>query len=119
MRLKRPFRLVLVWQCIATALIAMASGLLAGGESAWSAVMGGGIGVAGMLAFSLMAGRRSATTAGAVSVALRAEAVKIGVIVLLLWLAFAGQRDIAVLPFFGAFVVSVLLSGIALAVSGD
>jgi len=52
-------------------------------------------------------------------VALRAEAVKILVIVLLLWLAFAGYREMMVLPFFGTFVVSILLSGIAFAVSGD
>jgi F0F1-type ATP synthase assembly protein I len=54
-----------------------------------------------------------------VRVALRAEGAKVLVIVVLLWLAFVAYRDMVVLAFLGAFVVSVLLSGLAFAVSGD
>ena len=52
-------------------------------------------------------------------VALRAEAAKVAVMVLLLWLVFAAYQSMVVLVFLGAFVVSVLLSGLAFAVSGD
>lgn len=118
-KIKRPFRLVLLWQGLATGVIAILSGIAAGGEGFLSAVLGGAIGIAGVLAFALMSVYRPGTTGGAMRVALRAEAVKILVIVLLLWLAFAGYREMMVLPFFGTFVVSILLSGIAFAVSGD
>lgn len=119
MKIRRPFRLVLSWQSLATGVIAVLSGIAAGGEGFLSAATGGAIGIAGMLAFALVSERRPETSGGAVRVALRAEAVKILVVVLLLWLAFAGYREMMVLPFFGAFVVAVFLSGIAFAVSGD
>lgn len=119
MEIRRPFRLVLSWQGLATGVIAILSGIAVGGEGFVSAAMGGAIGMAGMLAFALVSMRRPETPGDAVRGALRAEAVKILVIVLLLWLAFAGYRGMMVLPFFGAFVVSVFLSGIAFAVSGD
>ena len=95
------------------------AGLLAGNAGLLSAVLGGGIGVMGVWVFALMSSRGGPGSSGVVRVALRAEAAKVIVIVLLLWLAFAGYRDMMVPAFFGAFMVSVLLSGIAFVVSGD
>lgn len=85
-----------------------------------SAVLGGGIGVAGVLVFALVSRPRpGSTSSSAMRVALRAEAVKVLVIVVLLWLSFVSYHHMVVLAFFGAFVVSVLLSGLVFAVSGD
>ena len=81
--------------------------------------MGGMIGMAGVLVFGLMSARPAASSNAAVRVALRAEAAKVAVMVLLLWLVFAAYQSMVVLVFLGAFVVSVLLSGLAFAVSGD
>ncbi len=118
-RIDRAYRLTMLWQTIATFAVALLAGVLAGGTGFVSAVLGGGIGVAGMWVFALVSKRRLADSGNVVRIALRAEATKVAVVVLLLWLAFATYRDMAVVAFFGAFMVSVLLSGIAFAVSGD
>jgi ATP synthase protein I len=118
-KLNRAFRVTMIWQGAVTVLIAVLGGVTTGGAGFLSAVLGGAIGIAGVLAFALMSMRRPGSSGAAVRTALRAEAVKVVVIVLLLWLALAGYREMVVLPFFGAFMVSVLLSGIAFAVSGD
>jgi ATP synthase protein I len=115
----RPFRVTVVWQVVATIGLAGLAGMVAGSDGFLSAVFGGGIGVAGVLVFALLSGRRTADPEGAVRVALRAEAVKVVVIVCLLWLAFVAYRDMVVLAFLGAFTVSVLLSGLVLAVAGN
>ena len=50
----------------------------------------------------------------AVRTMLRAEAGKIAVIVVLLWLALTAYRDIVTLAFFSAFVVTVIVSQTAI-----
>jgi ATP synthase protein I len=117
-QIDRAFRLTMIWQAAGTITVALLAAFVVGRAGFLSAVMGGGIGIAGLWAFALMSKRRIPGS-GVVRVALRAEAAKVVVIVLLLWLAFAVYRDMVVLAFFGAFMVSVLLSGIAFAVSGD
>lgn len=118
-KLGRAFRVTMFWQGLATAAMAAMAGGLAGGNGALSGVLGGMIGIAGVLVFGLMSARPAATSDAAVRIALRAEAAKVVVMVLLLWLVFAAYQSMVVLAFLGAFVVSVLLSGIAFAVSGD
>lgn len=109
----------MVWQLAASAAIAMAAAVLAGIHGFLSAVLGGGIGVVGVLVFALMSAKRNVSPGHAVRIALRAEAAKIAVIVLLLWLTFAAYRELVVVAFIGSFMVSVLLSGIAYAVTDD
>lgn len=84
-----------------------------------SAVLGGGIGIIGVLVFALVSGRAKGDSRSVIRITLRAEAAKVMVIVVLLWLAFVAYRDMVVLAFLGAFVVSVLLSGLAFAVTGE
>ena len=115
----RAFRVTMIWQGLATAVVAAAGGSVAGGNGALSGLLGGMIGVAGVLVFALMSARPAASSNAAVRIALRAEAAKVVVMVLLLWLAFAAYQSMVVLAFLGAFVVSVLLSGMAFAVSGE
>lgn len=119
MLIEKAFRTTIVWQVAASAAIAVAGGILAGRDGALSGILGGLIGIAGVLAFALISARRAATSGAAVRNALRAEAAKVVVMVSLLWLVFAAYQNMVVLAFLGAFVVSVFLSGIAFAVSGD
>jgi ATP synthase protein I len=107
----------MAWQAVATAVIAVLSATLADLDGFLSAVLGGSIGVAGVLAFALVSSGDCAAPSDAVRLAVRAEAVKIAVIVLLLWLFFTVYAGMVVLAFIGAFTVSVLLSGVAFAVS--
>jgi ATP synthase protein I len=115
----RPFRITMIWQGLATVVVAVVGGGIAGGAGVLSAALGGVIGIVGVLVFALVSARGAPSSGGAVRIALRAEAAKVVVIVLLMWLVFAIYRDLVVLAFFSAFMVSVLLSGIAFAVSGD
>lgn len=95
------------------------AGLLGGGSSAISALLGGGTALAGNMVFAFLAHTQSESATDVVRMMIRAEAAKVTVIVLLLWLCFALYRELAGFAFFGAFVVSVLASGIASAVPDD
>lgn len=118
-RIERAFRSTMAWQAAASAAIATVAGVVAGWHGLLSAVLGGGIGVAGVFVFALVSRRRPGSSGSAMRTALRAEATKVLVIVVLLWLSFVAYHHMVVLAFFVAFVVSVLLSGLVFAVSGD
>lgn len=115
----RAFIRTIKWQILASSLLAVVAGWLAGIQGALSALLGGGIGVAGVVVFALVLRRPSGDTRGALRAAIRAEAAKVLVVVVLLWFAFVAYHTMVVLAFLGAFMVSVLLSGLAFATSGD
>lgn len=109
----------MAWQSAATAAVALAAVALAGSRGLLSALLGGGVGVVGVIVFALVSSRPASSPEATVRLVIRAEAARLTAIVLLLWLVFALYRDLMVLPFIGAFMIAVLLSGIAFAVSGD
>jgi ATP synthase protein I len=109
----------MVWQAVAVVLIAIVAVALSGTQALYSALLGGSIGVIGVSVFGLVSKRGAASSHRAIRVALRAEAAKVISVVILLWLSFAFYRDMVVPAFMLAFIVSVLLAGIAFAVSSD
>ena len=113
----KPIRYILKWQALATLAIAAIAGIWAGVHGALSAMLGGVVNLAACVVYAFVLGLSKPTTAGATVVALfRAEASKIVVIVLQLWLVLANYHD-AVLPaFFAAFIVTVFMFGMALLV---
>jgi ATP synthase protein I len=113
----KPIRYVLKWQALATLAIAAVAGIWAGVHGALSAMLGGFVNLAACVVYAFVLGLSKPTSAGATIVALfRAEASKIVVIVLQLWLVLANYHD-AVLPaFFAAFIVTVFMFGMALLV---
>jgi ATP synthase protein I len=112
--LRRPIRTVLVWQLAASAAMTLAAALFAGMESALSAVFGGAASIIAGLASAIVASLSSATSAGGVLVgALRAEAVKLGVALLLLWVVLANYPDAVAAVVVGAFVVTMLIFSMA------
>src|SRR5205814_2314158 len=95
--LGKPIRTVLHWQLAATAAMTIAAALLAGAQTAVSAAAGGSVSVVAGLASAFVASRSDAKSAGGILFgALRAEAVKLGIAVLLLWLVLVGgaRRDL-------------------------
>ena len=107
---RKAIRTVFRWQVIATAVIAVIAGWVAGGHGAVSAVLGGAIGIAPGLAFAVLATRTKTKSAGeALLVMLRAEAVKLGLMVILLWSVLALYADAVVPALVAAFVVSVIV----------
>jgi len=112
--LRRPIRIVLMWQLAATALMALVAGLVADMASALSAAAGGGISIFAGLASASVASLGSAKSAGGVLTgALRAEAVKLGLALLLLWLVLANYEQAVVAALLGAFVATMLIFSMA------
>ena len=111
----KPIRNVLKWQALATAAIAVIGGLWAGVHGALSAVLGGVVNMSACVVFAVVvAVSRPATAGGTVATLFRAEAAKILVIVLQLWLILTSYRDVVLAALFAAFVVTVLLFRMAL-----
>jgi len=112
--LSKPIRTVLAWQFAVTAAMALGALLLADTETALSAAAGGAVSIVAGLASALVASLGKARSAGGVLVgALRAEAVKLGLALLLLWLVLVNYADVAVGVFLGAFVVTMLVFSMA------
>lgn len=106
----KPFRTVLRWQLAATVVMALFGGLLAGAHGAVSVLLGGVVVsvAAGVSVIVASLGARASTSPGGALLAmLRAEAVKIAVIVLLMWLVLSSYKDVVILGFIGSFIVSV------------
>jgi ATP synthase protein I len=111
----RPLRAAMAWQLAATALIASVAGIVGGLQTGASAALGGGTIIVANAVYALVVGLSAPRSAGAtIRVLLRAETVKIALIVLELWLVFSVYRDVVPLAFIGTFVVAVLLWPVAL-----
>lgn len=112
--LGKPIRTVLIWQFAAAAIMALAAAMLAGERGAISAGAGSAVGIVAGLASALVASLSKAKSAGGILVgALRAEAVKLGAALLLLWLVLANYGEAAVGVVLGAFVVTMLIFSMA------
>jgi len=112
--LRKPIRTVLRWQLIATVALTLAGGMLAGVDGALSAALGGAVSLCAGWVSAVVASRGNAQSAGEVLIgALRAEGVKLVLIVLLLWLVLAAYEEVVAPAFFGSFVTTVLIFGMA------
>jgi ATP synthase protein I len=109
-KLSKPIRTVLRWQLMATTGLTLIAGLLAGADGALSAALGGGVNICASLGFAVAASLGAAdSAAGTLLAALRAETIKIGLVVILLWLVLTIYKSIVVAVFMGSFVVTVLI----------
>ena len=115
--LPRPIRVVLKWQVIATASLTLAAALLWGTHGAISAALGGAVNVVAGGVYGWRAAQGEARTAGeALRTVFRAEAIKVLLILVGLWLALSAYRDIVHVAFFASFVVTVAVFAAAIAV---
>ncbi len=101
---------MLRWQLLATLAFAVLAGVLAGAHGALSAALGGAISLCAGGASAVVASLGSAQSAsGAVVGALRAEGVKIALIIGLLWVVLATYDGVVVPAFFGSFFVTIVI----------
>lgn len=108
------------WQLIVTVAMMVALGLLWGVHGAASALLGGAISMASAAVFSAITSRyRGSTASGVLITALKAEAVKIVVMIILLWLVMTLYADVVAIGFIGTFGLTVLVFGMALFVTDD
>ena len=92
----------------------MIAGLWAGWHGAVSAGLGGLIPVSAGLVYAAVVSISNSDTAGrTLGTMVRAEAAKIGVIMLLLWVVITRYSDLVAAAFFAAFVIAVLLNRMA------
>jgi ATP synthase protein I len=114
----RKFRPVFGSQVLATIIIAATTGWFAGADGAISALLGGLIGItAGLVFVSLAAasaGKMGVSAGEVLFAALKAEAAKLFLAGLLLWLVLALYEEAVVVALLGSFVVSILIFSMAL-----
>ncbi len=113
----RPIRIVLRWQLIVTAVLTLVAALLWGRDGAISAALGGAVNVVAGWVFGWRVAQGEARSAGeALRTALRAEAMKVLMIIAGLWLVLANYRDIVHAAFFASFVITVVVFAAAIAI---
>jgi len=112
--LKKPVLTVLRWQLLATAAFMLLAAVVAGAHGAASALAGGLVSITAGLASALVASMGDAKSAGGVVLgALRAEAVKLGLAVVLLWLVLVNYGEAVVGAVIATFVVTLLIFAMA------
>ena len=112
--LGKPVRTVLRWQLLATAALTLAAGIWAGAHGALFASFGGLISMFAGWASGIVASWGKAESAGEVLfTALRAEVVKLGLIVILLWLVLATYGSVVVPAFLGTFAATAVIFSMA------
>ena len=108
------FRPVFGLQFAITAALTLLSAWLAGEHGAISAALGGSIGIIAGLAFVALAARSKPKSAGeALYAALRAEAVKVVIMIVLLWAVLATYKNVVAIGLIGTFIASVLVFTVA------
>lgn len=108
-------RRVLKWQAIVTVAGAAVAYGWGGGHAALSAALGGIVNISAVVVFAVVYTLSRPTTRGVTVAALiRAEALKILVIVGQLWFVLTFYKAIVPVAFFATFVVTVLLFRLAL-----
>ncbi len=116
----RPLRIILCWQLLIAAVIAIALGLLFDLQSAISAMLGGMVSIVSSAAFAVIVSRhRGYTAGGTLRTALRAEAVKIILIVIMLWSVLKLYADVNAFAFIGTFTLTVIVYSLALFISDN
>ena len=115
--LSKPIRTVLRWQIVATAVLTAVAAVAAGLDGALSAALGGLISIGAGLVSAAVAALSKAESAGGVLLgALRAEGIKIGLMVVLLCLVLATYRDVVALALVGSFALTALIFTMAFVV---
>ena len=116
----RPIRIVLRWQVIVTAVLSLVAALLWGQDGAISAALGGAVNIAAGWVYGWRISQGEARTAGQVlRTMLRAEAMKVVLVIAGLWLVLSLYQDIVHAAFFTAFVITVMVFAAAIAVRDD
>ena len=113
----RVFRPIIGLQVLCTAAAILLSAWLAGIHGAISAALGGSIGIIAGLAFAALAARgRSGSAGEALYTALRAEAVKVLLMIVLLGIVLTTYKNVVAIGLIGTFIAAVLIFTMAILV---
>ena len=116
----RPLRVVLRVQLFLTLAVMIIIAVLSDVHSAISAMLGGMINLISSTVFAIIISHhRGYTASEAIRTAVRAELIKISLIVVMLWIVFQKFENINAFAFIGTFILTVLAHSIALFVSDN
>ena len=116
----KPLAVVLRIQFLFILATAIIFGYWLGVHGAISAILGGGVSFVSGMVFGLIISRHQGFLPGEViKTALKAEILKISIIVILLWLIFKFYVSVIPTVFIGVFVLTVLLHSVALFVVNE
>ena len=111
-----PLGRIAAWQSAAALAVAAAAFWWAGPHGALSGLIGGLVSISAGVAYGVIVRLgRIGTAVDTVRTLIRAEAAKITLIVLQLWLVLTTYREIVVAALLAGFVVTVLVSTAAIA----
>ena len=117
MRIGRPLRLVLRWQFGAAAAGAAVAGMVGGRHAALSALAGGLIPWVAGWGYAATASRATVGAVGdTLRILIRAESIKVGLIVMQLWLVFTAYRQVVIPALLATFVIGIAIFSMAIAV---
>ena len=115
--LMRPIRTVLRWQLIVTVVLTLLALILWGAHGAVSAALGGLVNLVAGSVYGWRVSQSEARTAGeALRTMMKAEGMKVVLIIAGLWLVLANYKEIVHAAFFVAFVITVGIFAAAIAV---
>lgn len=115
--LMKPIRTVLRWQLIVTVVLSLLALILWGAHGAVSAALGGIVNLVAGGAYGWRVSQSEARTAGeALRTMMKAEGMKVVLIIAGLWLVLANYKEIVHAAFFVAFVITVGIFAAAIAV---
>jgi ATP synthase protein I len=116
----RPLKVVISAQLIITAVAAIGIGFWLGVHGVLSVLLGGMVSFVSSTAFALIiSSHKGYSASDTVRIALRAEAVKIIIIIILLWAVLKNYENINVYAFIGVFIVTILAHSLALLVTDN
>ena len=110
----KVFKKMLQWQLMATLAVAVAAAIISGAHAGFSALLGGITVVIGAYFASKIAQRSSKEAATVLVNLLKAEAVKIVIIVVLLFIAFKVYKQLVPFALIAGLAASALFSGAAM-----
>ena len=111
----KAIRTVIRWQIYVTLALTILASFWKGAHAGISTLLGGGVNIVAGLAYGFMASRGNPRSAGGtLRILMRAESTKIALIVLQLWAVLTMYKNVMVIGFFSAFVVTVLIFSLAL-----
>lgn len=106
----RSFRIVIGLQTLSTVVAALLSAWLSGVHGAISSALGGSIGIAAGLVFAVLAsGSKSKSAGEALISALKAEAIKVAIMISLLGLVWMTYKDVVAVWLIGTFILSTVI----------
>lgn len=116
----RPLNIVLRAQLLLTLIVVIVFGFSSDFHSVMSAMLGGMVSLVSSLAFSVIISQHEGYTAsGAIRTAIKAEIVKICLVVILLWIVLKNYEGINALIFIGTFILTILVHSMALFISDN